>query len=99
SFCLCKRSRWAAARSRAPEAPAEEEPSGTDSQERAALVVFLAIEAVALVIYVVISRPMWFYLDECDFLADRTAFDVGDLFRAHNEHWVTLPVLAYRGLW
>src|SRR4029079_19112839 len=23
----------------------------------------------------------------------------GDLFRAHNEHWVTLPVLAYRLLW
>ena len=42
---------------------------------------------------------MWFYLDEWDFLADRTAFNVGDLFRAHNEHWVTLPVLAYRGLW
>jgi hypothetical protein len=67
--------------------------------ERAALITFLAAEAVALVVYVVISRPMWFYLDEWDFLADRTAFDVGDLFRAHNEHWVTLPVLAYRGLW
>jgi hypothetical protein len=70
-----------------------------DPAERAALITFLAAEAVALVIYVVISRPMWFYLDEWDFLADRTAFDLGDLFRAHNEHWVTLPVLVYRGLW
>ena len=42
---------------------------------------------------------MWFYLDEWDFLANRTAFNVHDLFRAHNEHWVTLPVLVYRGMW
>src|ERR1700748_655039 len=70
-----------------------------DGAERAARGVFLAGEAVALVFYVVISRPMWFYLDEWDFLANRTAWNVGDLFRAHNEHWVTLPVLAYRGLW
>ena len=46
-----------------------------------------------------ISRPMWFYLDEWDFLANRTAFNLGDLFRAHNEHWVTMPVLVYRALW
>jgi hypothetical protein len=86
--------------SRSPEAPAATgDRSETDPSERAALAVFLAAEAVALVIYVVISRPMWFYLDEWDFLADRTAFNVGDLFRAHNEHWVTLPVLVYRGLW
>jgi hypothetical protein len=42
---------------------------------------------------------MWFYLDEWDFLADRTAFNLDDLFRAHNEHWVTLPVLVYRFMW
>jgi len=77
----------------------ERDPSTRGSDERAALITFLAAEAVAFVIYVVVSRPMWFYLDEWDFLADRTAFNVGDLFRAHNEHWVTLPVLAYRGLW
>src|SRR3954447_963824 len=77
-----------------PDAPPKHDPS-----ERAALITFLAAEAVALVIYVVISRPMWFYLDEWDFLSDRTAWNLGDLFRAHNEHWVTLPVLAYRLLW
>jgi len=77
------------------------ESSGTEwaSSEQAALFVFLLAEAVAFVFYAVVSRPMWFYLDEWDFLADRTAWNIHDLFRAHNEHWVTLPVLVYRGLW
>jgi hypothetical protein len=64
-----------------------------------ALSVFLFGELVALVFYMYISRPMWFFLDEWDFLANRTAFNVHDLFAAHNEHWVTLPVLVYRALW
>jgi hypothetical protein len=42
---------------------------------------------------------MWFYLDDWDFLVDRRAGDLGDLLRAHNGHWVTLPVLLYRFLW
>jgi len=87
----------------ADEAARPPESSGTDAasrgSERAALYVFLLAEAVAFVFYAVISRPMWFYLDEWDFLADRTAWNISDLFRAHNEHWVTLPVLVYRGLW
>jgi hypothetical protein len=61
--------------------------------------VFLLGELVALVIYTLISRPMWFFLDEWDFLADRTGGNLGDLLRAHNEHWVALPVLVYRALW
>jgi len=64
-----------------------------------ALFFFVLIELVALVFYMYISRPMWFFLDEWDFLANRTAFNLHDLFVAHNEHWVTLPALAYRGLW
>ena len=56
-------------------------------------------EIVAFFVYVAISRPMWFFLDEWDFLAGRTGGNLGDLFRAHNEHWVTLPVLVYRALW
>ena len=65
----------------------------------AALVGFVVGELVALVYYMYISRPMWFYLDEWDFLANRTAFNLHDLFAPHNEHWVTLPAFAYRGLW
>ena len=61
--------------------------------------VFLFGEIIALVFYMYISRPMWFFLDEWDFLANRTAFNVHDLFAPHNEHWVTLPVIVYRALW
>jgi hypothetical protein len=64
-----------------------------------ALSVFLFGEIVALGFYMYISRPMWFFIDEWDFLANRTAFNLHDVFEAHNEHWVTLPVLAYRALW
>jgi hypothetical protein len=80
--------------------PAENE-SGRDDSVTAgtALSVFLFGEVIALGFYMYISRPMWFFLDEWDFLANRTAFNLHDVFQAHNEHWVTLPVLAYRALW
>jgi hypothetical protein len=61
--------------------------------------VFFLAEFVAFVFYLAISGKMWFYLDEWDFLSSRTVFNVGDLFRAHNEHWVTIPILVYRGMW
>jgi hypothetical protein len=64
-----------------------------------AFTLFVIIELGALGFYMYISRSMWFFLDEWDFLADRTAFNVHDLFAAHNEHWVTLPVLLFRALW
>ena len=79
-----------------PPAPA---PPAHSSAERPAFFTFLGAEAVALVFYMSISRPMWFYLDEWDFLANRTGGNLDDLFRAHNEHWVTLPVLVYRAMW
>ncbi|MDQ1467507.1 MAG: hypothetical protein QOH10_1922, partial [Actinomycetota bacterium] len=67
--------------------------SGRDDSVTAgtALSVFLFGELVALGFYMYISRPMWFFLDEWDFLANRTAFNLHDVFEAHNEHWVTLP--------
>jgi hypothetical protein len=64
-----------------------------------AAIFFVIGEIVAFFVYVAISRPMWFFLDEWDFLAGRTGGNLGDLFRPHNEHWVTLPVLVYRALW
>jgi hypothetical protein len=74
-------------------------PGAVKNTERSALSFFAVGEIVALIFYVTVSRPMWFFQDEWDFLAGRTAFNLGDLFRAHNEHWVTLPVLVYRVLW
>ncbi len=67
--------------------------------ERAPLAVFAAIEATALVLYMVLGRGLWFYNDEWDYLVTRRAGDLGDLFRPHNEHWQTLPVLLYRALY
>ena len=77
------------------------ETTGTadDPFRRSAFIAFVLAEIGAFVFYFVISRPMWFYLDEWDFLANRTGGNAGDLFRAHNEHWVTLPVVVYRVLW
>ena len=63
------------------------------------MLAFAAVLAGALVVYVLAGRRYWFYLDEWDFLAGRDAGNLGDLFRPHNEHWTTLPILAYRVLW
>jgi len=45
------------------------------------------------------GRHQWFFLDEWDFLANRSALSADDLLRPHNEHWTTLPVLVYRWIW
>ncbi len=83
----------------ADDAPAPESPVASGRTVRPAFIAFIAAEIGALIFYVNISRPMWFYLDEWDFLANRTAWNLDDLFRAHNEHWVTLPIFVYRGMW
>jgi hypothetical protein len=62
----------------------------------APLAVFAAVELFALVLWSVLGRFQWFYYDEWDFLAARKAGDFGDLFRPHNEHWSTIPILIYR---
>ena len=45
------------------------------------------------------GRHGWFTQDDWDFLSARTAGNAGDLFRAHFQHWTTLPLLAYRAMW
>ena len=60
--------------------------------------VFVAVELVALPLWLTLGRNEWFAQDEWDFLAARKATNLGDLFRGHNVHWVTLPVLTYRFL-
>jgi hypothetical protein len=71
----------------------------TDRTERWAFGAFVAVEALALPFLVTIGRSIWFATDEWDFVAARTAWNVDDLFRPHNEHWSTLPILVYRLLW
>ena len=55
------------------------------------------VVAFALLLY--ITRTQWFYFDEWAFLTDRGfAGQPLDLFRPHNEHWSTIPILIYRAL-
>jgi len=48
-----------------------------------------------------LNRDQWFQSDEFDFLANRGLVGGSErgLFAPHNEHWSTLPILAYRGLY
>jgi hypothetical protein len=74
--------------------------TGSRRSDRLALATFATVEAVALLVIVRLARVQWFFLDEWDFLAQRKAGDLNDLFRPHNgSHWGTLPILAYRLLW
>jgi hypothetical protein len=60
---------------------------------------FVAVVVVALPFYLALSRNVWFDNDDWDYLATRSAGSLHDLFRPHNEHWQTLPILWYRGMW
>src|SRR5207253_5351063 len=73
--------------------------AGADRTGRVALGAFVAVEAVTLPFLIALGRSIWFAADEWDPIAKRTAWDRGDLFRPHNEHWSTLPILVYRLLW
>ena len=52
----------------------------------------------AIPLYLLLGRHVWFGADDWDFLADRSATSLHDLFRPHNVHWTTLPILAYRAV-
>jgi len=60
---------------------------------------FAAAEVIAFPLLLVWGRHGWFTQDDWDFLSARTAGNVADLFRAHFQHWTTLPVLVYRLMW
>ncbi|MBC7859724.1 MAG: hypothetical protein H7Z39_13325, partial [Burkholderiaceae bacterium] len=60
---------------------------------------FVAAELIALPLLLVWGRHGWFTQDDWDFLSARTIGSVDDLFRAHFQHWTTLPMLPYRFLW
>ena len=67
--------------------------------ERAELLVgvLVAIAGVAVTAYM--ARDMWFTSDEWEYLANRTAFDLGDLTRPIGGHWTTWSVLLLRGIY
>jgi hypothetical protein len=66
---------------------------------RGALIVFGVLAVASVPLYLAFARDEWFFLDEWDFLSDRTAGNVGDLLRPHVNHWTTVPIVAWRVLW
>jgi hypothetical protein len=65
-----------------------------------ALVCFVALAVFAAIWYLWIGRRQWFSFDEWDFIAARNAGHINDLLRPHtHEHWSTIPILAWRGIW
>jgi hypothetical protein len=42
------------------------------------------------------ARTLWFFGDDWDFLLQRSLRDPVGLFEPHNEHWSTLPIIAFR---
>ena len=64
-----------------------------------ALAAFVIVQLAAIPLLLSWGHKWWFWADDWDFLAARTGGNLGDLFRAHYQHWTTLPILAYRLLW
>ena len=60
----------------------------------AALVVGLLVAGAILVAF---ARRLYFFGDDWDYLLNRGTSAIG-LFAPHNEHWSTLPILLFRGL-
>lgn len=67
-------------------------------RDAAPLWVFAFVEAGAFVYYLVLSRSLWFFADEWEFLSGR-GVNVHDLMAAHYGHWVAVPLVVYRALW
>lgn len=56
---------------------------------------FTLVAGLAILLH--LTRRLWFWLDEWDFIALRGLHHPQwSLWRSHNGHWSTLPILAYR---
>jgi hypothetical protein len=67
--------------------------------DRAPLVIFGVLIATALPLLLWFGRGGWFGFDEWDLVSQRTAGNLGDLFRPHYQHWLTIPILVFRAGW
>src|ERR1700761_6452390 len=72
--------------------------SASRRADRPALGVLLVVTVAAFGWYLWLARRSWFIADDWDFLAHRSATSASDLFRPHNEHWSTVPILIWRAL-
>ena len=69
------------------------------ASDRWSIIVFAAAIVVGFVALVSeISRYYWFNGDDWQFLANRDGGDLRQLVEPHNEHLVSVPILAFRGM-
>jgi hypothetical protein len=67
---------------------------------RAAGVLFAGLLAISVPFVLFgVGSYQWFFRDDFMFLAGRDAGSLDDLFRPHNAHWTTIPIVAFRALW
>ena len=67
---------------------------------RLALWTFAALIALAVpTVLLGLGSYHWFFRDDFAFLSGRDGGSVDDLFRPHNAHWSTVPIVAFRVLW
>jgi hypothetical protein len=59
---------------------------------------FLALTGLAFGVELWLGRGLTFFADEWAFIRDRSLGDPSTWLAPHNEHWATVPVLAYRAL-
>ena len=75
----------------------------TPPPERAATMAHMASLAAAFAFWAWLDRGLWFFGDEWNFLVGRglsyAPTNPQSIWYPHNEHWSTLPVLLWRGLY
>ena len=60
--------------------------------------VFAVLAVLAFAVLLYLGRGLTFFGDEWEFIVGRQDLTIWNLFRPHNEHWSTFPVLVYRAL-
>jgi hypothetical protein len=83
----------------APAKPTHRRWPASWTSERVALWLFVAYLVGAFFLLLHIGSYRWFLGDEWDFLSARSATNIHDLLRPHNQHWSTVPLIIYRGIY
>jgi hypothetical protein len=86
----------------AGDAPPQGDSSSGERRDRSARWAdrtFAGVVVLAVPVILYQGRDQWFFLDEWDFLANRSAGSFHDLMAPHAQHWTTFGILVYRALW
>ncbi len=68
------------------------------SFDRIPTIIFAVCVVSAIPIYLLLGSASWFIADEWEFLSGRS-LNIQGIFSHHSGHWVTLPFLAFRGIY